>query len=239
MSRSGLPTTVVLCCGLPDGLAGGAVESCLSWGLRSGVPITWIASRERLRQVATAVTAADGAASVALDVPATVSRSRLRTTLMEAAAATPGIEAAAVQGGLTAELRRAFAEAGVRVVMRDRFDDTGPGPRRPAPRGWACRSVLWGLWEVTTSSATPPSALPRLLPWATRTALPQGGLAVPDLAQGKMLDASLLRSRVEQWQTWARRRPAGTVSFARLSDLPALAAGAGRMPDGGSVLKAA
>lgn len=239
MSRSGLPTTVVLCCGLPDGLSSGTVESCLSWGLQAGVPITWIAARERLRQVATAATAADSEASVALDVPPAVSRSRLRTTLGEAAAAVPGIEAAAVPGGLTAELRRGLAEAGVRVVLRDRFDDTGPGPRRPAPRGWACRSVLWGMWEVITSSATPPSTLPRLLPWATGTALPRGGLAVPDLAQGRMLDASLLRSRVEQWQTWARRQPAGTVSFARLAELPALVAGAGRMPDGGSVLKAA
>jgi hypothetical protein len=150
-----------------------------------------------------------------------------------------GLEAAAVRGGLASEHRRVLAEAGVRVILRDSFDANGPGPRRPAPRGWPCRSVLWGLWETTPSAATPPSTMGRLLRWTTSSVIPAGGLAVPELWRGTGADAGLLRARVEQWQAWARHRGPEPVSFARLADLPALIAGAGRSADGGSVLQAA
>jgi len=239
MSRAGLQTTVVLCCGLPAGLSQAAIDAWLTAGLRAGVPITWIAPADRMREIAAAAAAAGVEASVAIDVSAVASRSGLRATVGDAVTVMPGLEAAAVRGGLPAERRRGLAEAGMRVILRDSFDATGPGPRRPAPRGWPCRSVLWGLWEATPSPAVPPTTIGRLLPWAAGTVIPAGGLAVPDLSRGIAGAAPLLRSRVEQWQSWARRRGPGSVSFARLADLPALVAGAGRLADGGSVLKAA
>jgi hypothetical protein len=58
--------------------------------------------------------------------------------------------------------------------------------------------------------------------------------------QGPVSDAASIRGRMEQWRSWAERRNASEqVVFATLSDLPALIAGAGRLPVGGSVLKAA
>ncbi|MFM1996531.1 MAG: hypothetical protein RLZZ111_918 [Planctomycetota bacterium] len=239
MSRAGLQTTIVLCCGLPDGVSAATADAWLAWGLRAGVPITWIAPLERLRMVASAAAAAGVEASLALDVSTIESRSRLRAAVGEAVATAPGLEAAAVRGSLASEHRRVLAEAGMRVILRDSFDSTGPGPRRPAPRGWPCRSVLWGLWETTPSPATPPSSMGRLLRWTTSGVIPAGGLAVPELNRGTAADGGQLRARVEQWQGWARQRGPETVSFARLADLPALVAGAGRIADGGSVLQAA
>jgi hypothetical protein len=239
MSRSGLSTTVVLCCDLPAGLPAATVENWLAWGLTAGVPITWIAPLERLRQIAAAAAAAGIEPSVALDVSAIDTRSGLRASFAEASETLAAIEAAAVRGGLPADHRRGLAEAGVRAILRDRLDDNGPGARRPAPRGWPCRSVLWGLWETTPSAATPPTSIGRLLPWATGGTTRAEGLIVPEVSRGSAADVGQLRARVEQWQAWARRQRTGTVSFARLADLPALVAGAGRVPDGGSVLRAA
>jgi hypothetical protein len=239
MSRSGLPTTVVLCCELPTGLPSATVENWLAWGLKAGVPITWIAPLGRLRQIAAAAAAAGIEPSVALDVSAIDTRSGLRASFAEAAASLATIEAAAVRGRLPAEQRRGLAEAGVRAILRDSFDGNGPGVRRPAPRGWPCRSVLWGLWETTPSPAAPPTAIGRLLPWATGATTTAGGLTVPELARGSATDPGQLRVRVEQWQAWAGRQGTGAVSFARLAELPALVAGASRVPDGGSVLRAA
>lgn len=239
MSRAGLQTTVVLCCGLPEGLPRATADAWLASGLRTGIPITWVTPLTQLRQVAAAAAAADVEASVALDVSSIASRSRLRADIREAMATVPGLEAAAVRGGLASEHRRVLAEAGVRAILRDRFDAAGPGPRRPAPRGWPCRSVLWGLWETTSSAATPPTTMGRLLHWAGSGVLPVGGLSVPDVSRGTACDAGLIRARVEQWQAWARQRSPEAVSFARLADLPALIAGAGRSADGGSVLQAA
>jgi hypothetical protein len=134
-----------------------------------------------------------------------------------------------------------LVDCGIRVVCRDRFDDTTRGSRRPAPHGWSCRSTLWGLWEVTQTTATPPGLVSRLLPWGSQPGLAPGSLAVLDMGgQGPVADAAAIRGRMEQWRSWAERRSdPGQVAFASLSELPALIAGAGRLPVAGSVLKAA
>jgi hypothetical protein len=54
-------------------------------------------------------------------------------------------------------------------------------------------------------------------------------------------DSAAILGRIERWRSWAERHinTSGQVTFASLSELPALIAGAGRLPVGGSVLKAA
>jgi hypothetical protein len=59
--------------------------------------------------------------------------------------------------------------------------------------------------------------------------------------QEPVAGAASIQGRIDRWRSWAERsnRTPGHVAFASLSDLPALIAGAGRLPVGGSVLKAA
>jgi hypothetical protein len=241
MGRSGLPTTLVICSALPTGMPTSTVEACLAFGRLTAVPVTWITSIDRLPLVARHRDATATRAGVALEIPGTPSRQELRQLLAQAAAAAHGLDAAVIRGPLPADHRRVLVEAGIRIVCRDRFDDTTRGSRRPAPSGWPCRSTLWGLWEVTLARATPPGIVGRLLPWGAGSVPLPGSLAVLDtVGQGPIPDATAIRGRIEQWQAWAeRRRGPGQTAFATLSDLPSLIAGAGRLPVGGSVLKAA
>jgi len=240
MGRSGLPTTLVICCPLPSAMPQAAAEACLEFGPRAAMPVTWIAAIDRLpfvvRQRRTVAPL-----HVALEIPANQSRQELRQLLARATAEVPGLDAAAIRGPLSAEHRRVLVDSGIRVVCRDRFDDIARGSRRPAPHGWPCRSTLWGLWEVTQATATPPGLVSRLLPWGSQPGPRAGSLAVLDMTgQGPVADVAAIRGRMEQWRSWAERRNASKpVVFATLSDLPAFIAGAGHLPVGGSVLKAA
>jgi hypothetical protein len=242
MGRSGLPITLVICCPLPAGMPQSTAEACLAFGCRTEIPVTWIAPLDRLELVAGLGAAMGRSANVALEIPANSSRQELRQLLTRAAAESSGIDAVAIHGPLPAEHRRMLADGGIKVVCRDRFDDTTRGSRRPAPHGWPCRSTLWGLWEVTRTIATPPGLVSRLLPWGCQPGPVAGGLTVLDVGgQGPVAGAASIQGRIDRWRSWAERsnRTPGHVAFASLSDLPALIAGAGRLPVGGSVLKAA
>ena len=241
MGRSGLPTTLVICCPLSTGMPQSTAEACLEFARRAALPVTWIATLDRLQLVAGRGGTKALSQTVALEIPANLSRQELRQLLTRAAAETPGLDAAAIRGPLPTEHRRMLVDCGIRVVCRDRFDDITRGSRRPAPHGWPCRSTVWGLWEVTQTIATPPGLVSRLLPWGSQPGLVPGSLAVLDMGgQGPVADAAAVRGRMEQWQSWAeRRRGPGQVAFASLSELPALIAGGGRLPVAGSVLKAA
>lgn len=239
MGRSGLPTTLVICCPLPAGMPQATAEAFVDGRRLSGMPVTFITAAERLPLIADRHGTTAAAHGIALEIPANQSRQDLRRLLARAAAAAPGLDAAAIRGPLPEEHRRVLADGGIRVVCRDRFEDAPRGSRRPAPLGWPCRSTLWGLWEVVHTAATPPGLLSGLLPWTARPA--SGSLLVIDVGeQGPHGDADSIRGRIEQWGAWAARRHApGQVAFATLSDLPTLIAGGGRLPVGGSVLKAA
>jgi hypothetical protein len=67
-----------------------------------------------------------------------------------------------------------------------------------------------------------------------------GSLTLVDIAGQGSVSGELLRSRIEQWRAWAAsQNMPGRAVFASLSDLPTLIAGAARISEGGSVLKAA
>ena len=241
MGRSGLPTTLVVCCPLPAGMSPAAVDACIDDARRATLPVTWIAAVDRLPLVAGRDSPTIQSRNVALEIPANQSRQELRQLLARATEEAPGLDAAAIRGPLPAEHRRVLVDAGIRVVCCDRIDDVARGSRRPAPHGWPCRSTLWGLWEVTRATAPPPGLMSRLLPWGAQPGPVAGSLAVLDIGgQGSDADAPSIRGRMEQWRSWAeRRRLRGQVAFTSLSELPALIAGCGRLAVGGSVLKAA
>ena len=83
MGRSGLPTTLVICCPLPSGMPQATAEACLESGRRAALPVTWIAAIDRLplvvRQDRTAAPL-----HVALEIPANPSRQELRNLLAQA-----------------------------------------------------------------------------------------------------------------------------------------------------------
>lgn len=170
----------------------------------------------------------DDGAAAALEIdPAWLeSRAALRQALVRARHAAPRLEAAVVRGALGA-LHGLLAEEGIRVVLVEAFRDVGRGSRRPAPAGWPCRNVAWGLWEV---KACPPRRSPG---WAWLPGLPaarRGGLhvvAAGDQRLGRLVD----------WSAQAAAR--GQAVVVTLAELPAILEGRTSGAMAASVLRAA
>lgn len=168
-------------------------------------PVTWVAGPDAL--VAAARGGAD-AAGLALELESgwLTSRQTLRDVIGRVRRAVPDITAAVIRGG-AARHHDLLAGEGIRVALVDSFADGARRSRRPAPAGWACRNVAWGLWEVLATTG-------RLGPWRWLRG-PRGALDVLRLDEAT---ASRLRRRLD----WTARRVARGDVAARLADLPAL-----------------
>lgn len=116
-------------------------------GVAGHVPVTWVADLAGIGDL-------PEHEPVVLDLPAAglESRQALRDILGAARRHRPTIAAVLVRGQPLRH-RGVLAEAGIRTALVDAFSDVERGSRRPAPAGWSCRSVVWGLWEVCL---TPP-----------------------------------------------------------------------------------
>lgn len=169
----------------------------------------------------------DGAAAALEIDPAWLeSRAALRQALVRARHAAPRLEAAVIRGGLGSH-HGLLAEEGIRVVLVDEFRDVGRGSRRPAPTGWPCRNVAWGLWEV---KACPPRRSPG---WAWLPGLPaarRGGLHVVAAGDPRL-------ERLAEWSTQAAAR--GQAVVVTLAELPAILEGRTSGALTASVLRAA
>lgn len=240
MGRTAPPTTLMFCCPLPAGMSSAHVGGCLDATSHAMIPVTWIAGVESMPLLAERRTDTVRGPMAAIDVPAeaVASRQSFRRLLATATSAAGAIDTALIRGPLPQDCRRMLVDAGISVVVRDGLESVSRGARRPAPAGWPCRSVLWGLWEVTASDGGPPGMIGRLLPWGAGDRLRPGGLAVVDLAGSSPTPGSI-RDRLDRWQAWARREGSGAVEIAPLSALPDLISGAARRHLTGSVLKAA
>jgi len=239
MERSPLPTTLVFCCPLPASLSAGQMAACLDAAPQTTC-VTWAVTVERLPHVMDRLAQTASAHRAAILVPAggLQSRRTLRGLLAAANAASPAIDTAWIRDPLPHDCRRMLVDAGIGVVLRDRLESVSRGVRRPAPTGWPCRSILWGLWEATAADAAPPGLIGRILPWACSDRPRPGGLAIVDLA-GTTPSPASIRDRLDRWQAWARSQGRGGVEVAALSTLPDLITGAARRPWSRSVLKAA
>jgi hypothetical protein len=236
MIRSRPSSTVVICAGAPRQPAGRQanwVETARSLA----VPVTWLAGVDDLAAIA-------GAADldVAIDIPpaACGSRQRLRDLLARGRDLLPDINSVVLRGPTALEHRVLLAEHGVSVALVDAFSDEGRGCRRPAPRGWACRNVVWGLWEVLVTPPRP-GGIAGWLGLGGSPRLNAGGLQVlrGEAATGGTA-AAFVPPRLQRWIAWAeQRRARGGVDVVELSAVPRLIAGAGRQPMAGSVLRAA
>lgn len=218
------PAVATICATLPEG--GRGIASSLMAG--RGAAVTWCLRPDSAGNVAEAVD--DGGRGCALLVEGTLadSRAALRRAVGEVRDALPGLEAVVLRGATPLGHHDLLAAAGIRVAVVEAFGPAIRGSRRPAPAGWSCRSVVWGLWEVQLTSAVR-RGWRRLVPagWTRPRA---GSLQViHDHVPG--LTPTVSR--------WLERGRSGAVEPVLLADLPAVLGNQGRVAAGGSILRAA
>lgn len=174
----------------------------------------------------------------AIAIPSTTAESRrdLRDLLQAGRRAVPELRAAVFLGAGGVRQPDLLVEEGITVVLTSQFSMAGR-PRRPAPAGWPCRSVEWGLWELLRHDLSASSwkrmffgsgTVPRLRPGsltAIDTATPSG------THDGQRLRS--LRSRLSP------RVAAGSLIVPALDDLPDLVSGGDSRQTRGSILRAA
>lgn len=243
MARHSTPSVAIILCPIPDGITAREATTWLSPSAAGDVPVTWTTTLEKLPMVRDAAHASlqATAPTLALDLstPWPTTRQALRHTLRSARALWPGLDAAVFRGPISLDHRDVLVQEGITTAVVDRFDPQPRGSRRPAPRGWPCRSVAWGLWEVSIGQAARAPLLASLVRW--RGGSRKGGLTVLHAApSGDDPSVPTIRSRLERQRAWIRRRShGGSVRPIRLSDLPSIIAGAEDATLRGSVLRAA
>lgn len=229
MIEDNTPATVVILARLDAATTAESFGPLAERVRRAAAPVTWVADSGTLRRLAGE--GSDWGWGLALDVEAVESRQTLRRDL--ATIREIGVDAVVVNDGRPIAHRDLLVASGIHTAVVDRFDDVPRGPRRPAPEGWACRSIVWGLWEVETGPARSPGLLGRLIPW--RVGPPAGSLTIVEVGRGMAspVTADRVVRSIADFRT-GRRPP----RFARLGDLPTLLA-SGCQTTGGSVLRAA
>jgi hypothetical protein len=231
------PAVIVVC-----GVASGSPKTARHGhhgGICLPVPVTWIATAERIAAVASAVGGVKARQDFVLQVPAAAfeSRQRLRRLLAMGREAVPSLEAIAVHGGGAVEQRPLLVEEGVRVVLVDTLAGYGRGSRRPAPAGWRCHNPAWGLWEVEMAPASRRVPL-SVFGLSSRPRVRRGGLAVLGTEAWDAQGTACHRfDRLAAWATGKASRDG--VEATTLSGLAARLTGDDQQGLTGSVLRAA
>jgi hypothetical protein len=240
MGAKTAPATVVICCRLPARISAAEFADLTRLAERTDAAISWVAGSDDLVPLGPAVEAAGARGHIALEVDAETlsSRPSLRAALATARRTVGAIEAVVASGAPQIEDRGLLVAEGVRTLCIDRFEPLARGSRRPAPHGWPCRSVVWGLWEVC--SAQPPAGVfSRMLPWRSSMLPPPGRLSVVTLSATGTAASREIRGRLERVLGMvSTRRAKGPVQVPHLADIPDLIAGGGQ-GRAGSVLRAA
>jgi hypothetical protein len=238
-----VPTTLVICCPVTPRTTADQLDAWVRRTRQAVVPVTWVTPIESLASTLDVLGGADRSGGVALEMDPSwlSSRQSLRRMLGRARATIPSLDTVVLRGPVPLEHRAVLVEEGIRTVAVDGFSDVARVSRRPAPHGWPCRSVVWGLWEVRSGSPSPSTMIAKLFSWGSFQRPVPGGLAVLHAGEGLPGDSSQATlGRLERLLSWVdRQRRSGTLHLAGLADVPALLAGAGHLTLRGSVLKAA
>lgn len=240
MSAKTTPATVVICCQLPARLSAAEFADWTRLAERADAAVSWVTGLEKLATFGPAIEAAGALGRIALQADAATlsSRQSLRAALAAARRSIGTVEAVVAADAPKVEARGLLVTEGVRTLCIERFETLARGSRRPAPHGWPCRSVVWGLWEVCSA---PPSAglFGRALPWQTSPLPAAGRLSVVTLSAADGAASRDLGSRLERLLALvSRRRSKQPLQVPHLADIPDLISGAGqRRAD--SVLRAA
>lgn len=225
MAAGQSPATFVACA--PLAWRGGSGGD-RAFSTQPAVPITWITS---LNSLSVAAEAEAAGATVALELlPAWFgTKQSLRDAIAVARAAVPSLDTAVIEGGVPRH-HDVLAAAGIRAVAVDMLAPVPRGSRRPAPQGWACRNVAWGLWEVLVG---PGHRQPRgWLSWTDFMRRPLAGSLHVHRLQGAT-------PRPDRWLSWATKHAARGGVAATLTDVPELIEGRRGGPLTGSILRAA
>ena len=244
MRIGSVPSTVVICCSVPARTTASEIADAVGLSRGYGVPVTWATCIESIAMMGDTIGASGSHESMALEASQSwfASRQSLRQSLARARTLGPALDALVVRGNKPLVHRDALVEEGIRTVCVDHFEALTRGSRRPAPAGWACRSVVWGLWEVRSGSQRAPNLIQRFVPWGSFPGLGSGSLSichVQEQSAGASEPALAWSRRLQRLLAWVQRAShSHGVRVAGLSDLPALLSAAGR-PHAVSVLKAA
>lgn len=234
-----MTATAVLICPIPGGTSVAELAAWMSRSQRSRVPVTWAVDLPMLTAAGETFKAAvsSTACELALDLSRSwpTSRQALRQSLRSARHSWPHIEAAILSGAARLDHRDVLVQEGITTVAVDHFDTLERGSRRPAPYGWSCRSILWGLWEVATTPAT--GSIIGRVTGLWKGGRRKGGLSVLDA--GGSLDATVIRTRLDRHLAWVRRRSQAGLQAVTLSTVPLILRGGNDMASNGSVLRAA
>ena len=239
MSEAYQPALIVICGTVPEGPSWSRRAGGVAFG-ETSVPITWLASPDRLVAVATAMTDSPVCHDFAVQIPASgfESRQRLRSLLARCRETVPALAAVAVDQATASVHRDLLVDEGVRVVLVERLAAAGRGSRRPAPAGWRCRNAAWSLWEVEVEPAKPRGPLARLVGLGMRPRVRRGGLAV--LSTEGFGSTGAMHPRLQRLITWAKRlSDRGEAMTVGLSGLMPRLMGEDQAVLAGSVLRAA
>lgn len=232
------PATFVVCCSVPEGVRPDEFVAWAEIAVRAGVPVSWAARPADMPVVLGVLDTVAIRFDVALDLDhdALASRPALRRELAAARAVAGAVHCAVAAGSPRLEHRSLLVEQGIQTIALGGFDGVARSSRRPPPAGWACRTVVWGLWEARTVPEPRRPRLFRLLPWGVGTMATPGGLTVVHIDPATT-GSRVGRVRLERLVQWIGRCTA-TVEATLLSDLPGLLGVAGQR-EAGSVLRRA
>jgi hypothetical protein len=235
MISSPSPATVVFCHRLADRTTPEQLASRDAWARGSGIEITWAAGLDTLASLVTGNGGAVPVRAVADDASWWSSRAATRDRLQYMTHTLPGIDTLVIGAGRPLQHRELLRDHGIRIVCVDQFEEVARGSRRPAPLGWQCRSLCWGLWEVAVS-APQRGMIARLTGRGGDPRPVAGGLTVLAAADDSAVDGAATTPRVlRSVGQWVARGVATTVL---LGNLPQVVAAEGS-PSAGSVLRAA
>lgn len=228
--------TAILICPIPRGAPVTEVAAWMARSRGSDVPVTWAVSPEVVALASEA--AADTVPDLALDLSGIwpASRQVLRQTLRSARRTWPHLETALLRGSGGLDHRDTLVQEGISTIAVDQFDSPARGSRRPAPRGWPCRSILWGLWEVAVSAGPRNGIVGQVKNWCLRGGQ-SGGLTILDA--GGSSSVATIRNRFDRHLAWIRRKSSTGLQAITLADLPAVLRGGADAASRGSVLRAA
>jgi hypothetical protein len=174
--------------------------------------------------------------AILIDPATASSRRELRGVLRAARQAVPQLRAAVIEREMGVPQPDLLVEEGIAVVLTSRFSVAGR-PRRPAPAGWPCRSVQWGLWELLRYNPTAKSWRAKFFQQSAIPRLSPGALAAIDAAtptgsfESRRLKSLLARVK--------KQVASGRLIVPKLEELPGLVCGGSSSQAPSSILRAA